>query len=278
MSSGQASLSALAITAAALLASPPVAAHDLWIVPSSFTPAVGEPVRLRLLLGDEAGDEAVPRAAAGTLVRFAAVGPDGERPVPGVGGFDPAGFVRPTVPGWYTIVYESMPSFAALDADAFRAYLREEGLAPDRAPFDGAREPVTELFRRSLKARFHVAAPGEPSTAVPPGGEVPAGLPLELVLETIEAPAPSVASSRPLHHLVLRLLREGVAVPGALVELRALEDRTGPRHRATTDAEGRLRVALEPGAWLATAVHLDASRPALADFESVWTSSTFELP
>jgi hypothetical protein len=36
-------------------------------------------------------------------------------------------------------------------------------------------------------------------------------------------------------------------------------------------------VSLEPGSWLATAVHLDGSNPATADWESVWTSLTFEL-
>jgi Domain of unknown function (DUF4198) len=265
MARGRSVFVLVALSAAALLAPPPVGAHDLWIAPSSFTPALGEPIRLHLVLGSGEVEEAVPRSSA-SIVRFVAIGPDGRLDVPGMDGLDPAGFLRPAAPGWYTILYESSPSFTTLGPDTFRAYVLEKGLErPAQAQAAALDRPSTELFRRSLKARVLVAAPGVPAPPQPPEGEQPAGLPLELLLERVEG-----------GEVALRLLLDGAPLADTQVDVRRLDHRE-IAFTARTGADGRLRVSLEPGSWLATAVHLDGSNPATADWESVWTSLTFEL-
>jgi hypothetical protein len=266
------------LAAAALLTAPPLLAHDLWIEPSTFTPAPGEPVALRLVLGDAAAVEAVPRSN-GRIVRFLARGPEGEQAVPGLDGYDPAGFLRPTAPGWYTVLYESAPSLATLDPETVRSYLLEEGLVRPAVPAGvNAQQPVHELFRRSLKVLLRVGVPegtvpGGAAVAELAGADAPRGLPLELVLEGV-APASSGA-----HDVSLRLLHERAPLSGAQVELRALGgDRERRSASARTDGEGRVRLELAPGRWVATTVHLDGAHPALADWASVWTSLAFELP
>jgi uncharacterized GH25 family protein len=263
-----------AVAVAALLASPPLFGHDLWIAPSSFTPGLGEPIRLQLVLADGERIETVPRNEAG-IVRFAARGPGGEQPVAGLDGVAPAGFLRPATPGWYTIVYESSPTFTALSPDTFRAYLQEKGLEPAPRPQvvvdPGAAVSTTEIFRRSIKARVLVGAPGG---AAPPdlGEETPAGLPFELVLERVAG-----AAARNDHEVVIRLLLEGEPLAGAQVDLRPVDGRAAVAS-GRTDSEGRVRVQLTAGSWVATSVHLDPSRPATAaDWESVWSSLTFHL-
>ena len=268
-----------AIAVAALFASPPLPAHDLWIAPSSFTPALGEPIRLQLVLADGERIETVPRNDAG-IVRFAARGPGGDQPVAGLDGVAPAGFLRPAVPGWYTILYESSPSFTALTQETFREYLLEKGLDaaawPAPAAQPGAVEPgavasTTEIFRRSIKARVLVGAPGGAAPA-DPGEENPVGLPFELLLERA-APA----ADRAEHEIVIRLLLEGSPLAGAQVDLRRLGDNKIVAS-GSTDQEGRVHVRLSAGSWVATSVHLDPSRPATAaDWESVWSSLTFHL-
>ena len=272
------------IAVAALLASPPLRAHDLWIAPSSFEPALGEPIRLQLVLADGERIETVPRDDAG-IVRFVAVGPDGDQPVAGLDGVAPAGFLRPTAPGWYTILYESSPSFTALAPETFRAYLQEKGLEATaqmvRARADGVgseaghgpgpAQPTSELFRRSIKARVLVTGPGDP-TPSDPGEEKPAGLPFELVLERA-----TVVSDPAEHQVVMRLLLDGSPLGGTQVDVRRLDDRKVAA-TSTTDREGRVHFRLEAGSWVATSVHLDRSRPAAtADWESVWSSLTFNL-
>jgi uncharacterized GH25 family protein len=273
MASKRASLLLIAIAVAALPASPPLLAHDLWIAPSSFTPALGEPIRLHLVLANGEQIETVPRSDAG-IVRFLAVGPQGDQPVAGLDGLDPAGFLRPTEPGWYTILYQSAPAFTTLAPDTFRAYLLEKGLdAGTRTqPASGPAEPTTsEIFRRSIKARILVADPNGAELS-DPGEEKPAGLPLELILERAAASG-EPASER---DVVMRLLLDGAPLEGALVDVRRLDDRT-LEIKATTDGEGRIRLRLGPGSWVATSVHLDPSRPATADWESLWSSLTFNL-
>ena len=58
----------------------------------------------------------------------------------------------------------------------------------------------------------------------------------------------------------MRLLLDGAPLEGALVDVRRLDDRTLAT-QATTDGEGRVRLRLGPGSWVATSVHLDRSRP-----------------
>jgi hypothetical protein len=202
-------------------------------------------------------------------------------------GLDPAGFLRPSSPGWYTILYESSPAFTTLAPDTFRAYLLEKGLQPAAAqaaaqtsPARPA-EPTTELFRRSLKARIRVVSssatpsPGDPEVS-DPGGEPPVGLPLELVLER----AARGERTTPAHDVVVRLLLDGAPLAAAQVDLRLLDGAAGAapeKVSATTDDAGRVHLSLGAGSWLATAVHLDAASPATADWESVWASLTFEL-
>jgi hypothetical protein len=219
----------------------------------------------------------VPRSD-GRIVRFLAVGPAGEQAVPGLDGYEPAGFLRPARAGRYAVLYESAPSLATLDAETVRAYLLEEGLTPPASargegagPAEG---PVHELFRRSLKALIDVggAVPAvAPETFEP---DTPAGLPLELVLERV---GPAVPGERAeARDVSLRLLHEGAPLGGALVELRELGDRE-QRARAHTDDEGRVRLGLEPGRWVATTVHLDAAHSALGEWASVWAALSFEL-
>jgi uncharacterized GH25 family protein len=260
------------VAVAALLAPSPLLAHDLWIAPSSFTPALGEPIRLHLVLADGEQIETVPRSAAG-IVRFVAVGPAGDQPVAGLDGLDPAGFLRPSEPGWYTILYQSAPSFTTLAPDTFRNYLLEKGLdAGARAPLAaGPAQPTTEIFRRSIKARILVGG-ARVAASADPGEEKPAGLPLELVLERTAASGDAALE----REIALRLLLDGAPLAGARIDVRRLDDRklatTG-----TTDGDGRVRVRLGPGSWVATSVRLDPSRPATADWESLWSSLTFHL-
>ena len=262
------------IAVAALTASPPLFCHDLWIAPSSFTPALGEPIRLQLVLADGERIETVPRNDAG-IVRFAARGPGGDQPVAGLDGVAPAGFLRPATPGWYTILYESSPSFTALTQETFREYLLEKGLdaaaRPAPAAQPGAVASTTEIFRRSIKARVLVGAPGGAAPA-DPGEENPVGLPFELLLERA-----ALAADRAEREIVIRLLLEGSPLAGAQVDLRRLGDNKIVAS-GTTDQEGRVHVRLSAGSWVATSVHLDPSRPATAaDWESVWSSLTFHL-
>jgi uncharacterized GH25 family protein len=254
------------------LAAPAARAHDFWIDPSSFHPAPGQRVLVRLRVGQHFRGDAVPRDPS-LLQRFSVVSKSGETPVPGVPGAEPAGFATLTAPGLSLITYASGRSTVALDAAKFETYLSEEGLdavRAERARKGQTAAPVKEVFSRCAKAFLNVGGEGADGA----GFDRVLGLTLELIPEkdpTKLRTAPGGAE------LPVRLLYRGKPLAGALVA-GLPRDRPDAKVTARTDAAGRARLRLDrPGVWLVKAVHMiPAPAAAGADWESFWASLTFE--
>nr|HRC88041.1 DUF4198 domain-containing protein [Thermoanaerobaculia bacterium] len=236
---------------------------------SSFSPALGELVKVTLLVGHpQEGAEPVARNPE-RLVEFSAESGSSRRPVLGQDGVSPAGLLRTEAAGLETLLYQSNQARSELPADRFERYLAEKGLDSIVAARQAAGQsdrPGRELYSRCLKALLAVAGHA-------PAEDRPHGLPLELV-----ARGP-LASSRPGREIPLELLFHGKPLGDAHVEWVRL-DGSGERVRARTDARGRVVAKLaSPGPWLVTAVVMVPAAPGSdADWESFWASLTFELP
>jgi uncharacterized GH25 family protein len=253
----------------ASLAAPAVRAHDFWIEPSTFTPAPGQRVAVRLRVGQDLRGDPVPRDPK-LLKRFVAAGPSGESPVPGVPNVEPAGFAAFDTPGLYTVVYDSGRDPLELDAAKFEEYLKLEGLetiSALRARRGQSAAGAKEVFSRCAKS--FVTVPGGAGK----GWDRIFGQRLELVAE--KNPYTLAGGGE----LPLRLLYEGKPLAGALV-VAVQKDRAGAKVSARSDAKGRVRLALDrPGFWLVKAVHMiPAPAETGADWESFWSSLTFEVP
>jgi uncharacterized GH25 family protein len=249
----------VAVCAAAL----PLKAHDFWIEPSTFRPAVGTTFTTGLRVGQDFLGDPVPRVAAG-IESFFFRDAKGEHEVIGRENRDPAGYVHLEAPGLAVIGYRSKPSRLDLDAVKFEEYLRQEGLeaiSALRAKRGESAKPDRELFSRCAKAL--VVAGGVP----PAGYDKALGFRLELVPET----SPYGARSR------FRLLFEGKPLPGALVIALSQNEGT-PRLMARTDRQGRVEFSFpQSGVWLVKSVHMIPAPVASgADWESLWASVTFE--
>ena len=122
------------------------------------------------------------------------------------------------------------------------------------------------MFSRSVKSL--IAAGGEGGE----GFDRPLGLTLELV------PEKDPRVTRPGGALPVQLLYEGKPLEGALV-VAMRQDRPEEKVRGRTDGKGRVSLKLAaPGVWLVKAVHLVSAPPDTgADWESIWTSLTFEM-
>jgi uncharacterized GH25 family protein len=247
----------------------PARAHDFWIEPSGFHLAPGGRATVRLRVGQQFRGDPMPREAK-RIERFAAVGPAGEIPVPGVEGGEPAGFlVFPQAPGLYWIVYDSSRESIELEAAKFEPYLKDEGLdavIAARAKKGQSAQPGREVYSRCAKALIAVG----PLDA--PGYDRVLGLELELVPEK----NPLLAS--PGSALPVRLLYRGKPLKGALV---AAFTKEHPEAKVAlrTDAAGRVTLPLAgTGHWLIKAVHMvPAPAGTGADWESLWASVTFEI-
>ncbi len=260
-------LARLVVTGLALMGVP-LAAHDMWIEPTTFFPQSGQIVSLRLRVGqDLLGD---PLLLDPSLVnQFVVSDGDGVRPVVRRDGRDPAGLVRLTTPGVHVIGYRSNPSTIEIPADTFNQYLKEEGLdavSAQRARRNETRAPAREIFSRCAKSLVFSGA------AAAVQGDRPLGFTLELVAER------NPYGLRADQDLPVRLTYESRPLGGALV---IAINRLNPADKmsARTDADGRVRFKLRhDGMWLIKAVHMVPAPPdAHAEWASFWASLTFEM-
>lgn len=254
--------------ALALLGAGGLAAHDLWIEPSGFTPPPGTRMAVRLRIGQLFQGDPFPRDPT-LLVRFAVVGA-GEEPIPGVPGTDPAGYLVTGRPGLYQLVYTSRHATVELEAAKFEKYLAEEGLetiAALRARRGQSAAPAREIYSRCAKSL--IAVGGDPGSGV----DRVLGLTLELV------PERNPYTLRAGQELPVRLLYGGAPLAGARVAA-LRKDQPSRQVAARTDAQGRVRLPLAgPGVWMIKAVHMIPAPPGSgADWESFWASLTFALP
>ena len=255
----------------ALLLGARAQAHEYWLMPSRFTVAPGDRIGIAHRVGAGWPGETLPRDPA-RIVRFTLVDSLGERRIAGAPGADPAGSIDMRTPGLSTVVYRSRSTAVVLEADAFESYLREEGLeriAALRAARGASARPARELFSRNAQALVAVG----PAAAPPGPFDAPKGLDLELVPET--DPRRLGGGGR----FAVRLLHLGRPLAGALVKA-IPQAGDEPRVELRSDGDGRAVLALpRPGVWLVNAVHMvEAPEGSEAEWMSLWSSLTFELP
>lgn len=264
--SGKAAALCFILLGAVLFASS-ARAHDFWIEPAKFRPAAGERVSLRLYVGQHFKGEPV-LYAPDQFKRYVTVGPQGEQPVRGTLGDDPAGSLSAKGAGLYVVGYHSEKFDLTFDSFAkFEQYLAMEGLerhlslAQKRFKI---RNSILENYTRCAKSLVNVGSGPAPADRA-------LGLPLELIAET----SPYAGAKT----LTVRLLYNGKPLEGALVIASNKGDAMN-KQRIRTDKDGRATVELgKPGVWLLNAVHMIP--PGLltkADWESFWASLTFERP
>jgi len=241
-------------------------AHDFWIEPSTFHPAVPSQLNVALRVGQDFRGDPVPRDDR-RIDRFVLAGPAGESAIAGLPGTDPAGFARIERPGLAVIGYRSRRTSIELEAEKFEKYLTEEGLervGRVRAERGETHKPGKEVYSRCAKS---IVLAGGGSAA---GFDRPLGFSLELVPEKLaEKPG----------ELPVRLLYDGRPLEGALI-IAMNRDEPEKKISARTGRDGRVRLLLtRAGACLVKAVHMvPAPKDTGADWESLWASLTFEIP
>jgi uncharacterized GH25 family protein len=252
---------------AALLCAAPAAAHDLWIEPSTFHPAVGATVAVRLQVGQNFVGEPLPRSDR-LVERFVLSSSDGDRAIDGQDGDEPAGSIVIPSSGVHLVGYRSNNSYVSLEPQKFEDYLKDEGLeriVALRGQRGQSQMPSREFFARCAKAL--VSANG-----LRTGFDRILGFTLEII------PEKDPEGWRPRKDLPFRLLYEGRPLAGALV---VAMPRQTPAEKlsARTDGNGRVAFALpHAGVWLVKAVHMLEADGRKADWQSLWASLIFEIP
>ena len=239
-------------------------AHEFWVEPSTFTPATGARLDIRLCVGDGFESWPLPRNEQ-RIERFGAIGRSGEQPLLGIDGAVPAGIARLQTSGGHIVAFESKHSLANMPAEQFSAYLKEKGLEQIltlREQRGESQRAARDAYSRHAKALIRVGESQEKLV------DRAIGLKLELIAEL----------DRPGQGRIFQLLYEGKPLANALVTATLLGAAASDLY-ARTDQHGRAIFSLQAaGAWRIAAVHMiEARDPVAADWESLWASLTFEL-
>jgi Domain of unknown function (DUF4198) len=257
-------VSSLAFSGASALA------HDFWIRPSTFTPAVGGEIAVSLEIGHAGESEGYARNPA-RIEKFIIAGPGAEGPVrdiPGAPGAHPAGQVSLPGRGVYVIGYRSNHAKSELDAEKFESYLREEGLEKvieARAAAGDSGKTGVEVYSRCAKSlvRAQGITKEEGSDGAAAGRD------------------PTIAKVGDA--VTFRLLLRGEPVEGATVEFSSEHrhddgEAHGHEHEsARTAADGSVSFKIgEAGLCVVNCVVMEkADASSGADWESWWASLTF---
>jgi len=254
----------IAIVVIASLA-PLARAHDFWIEPSTFRPAVGQMVSTSLRVGQEFIGEPIPRSAQ-FIDSFVVREGTKEKEVIGFENRDPAGYIRVEQPGLAVIGYRSKANPLELDAAKFEEFLKNEGLesiSAIRAQRHETAKPDRERFYRFAKSVLNTGATAnwQPATQS-------FNYRFEIIPET------NPCAGTPLR---VRLMFEGKPLAGALVTALHRDDASA-RIRIRSDKNGRVTLNLpKNGVWLIKSVQMvPAPAGTNADWESLWASLTFE--
>jgi uncharacterized GH25 family protein len=239
-------------------------AHEFWIEPSTFSPAPGARLDIRLCVGDGFEGWALPRNEQ-RIERFEAIGRSGNLPLLGIDGADPAGVTRLPTPGGYIVAFESKYTLANLPAEQFSAYLKEEGLEPIlklREQRGESERGASDAYTRHAKALIRAGESQEEFV------DRAVGLRLELI----------AGRELPGDERSFQLLHEGKPLANALVIATRLGAAANDL-QARTDNGGRVTLSLQAaGTWRVDTVHMIRARSAVpADWESLWASLTFEI-
>ena len=237
-------------------------AHYTYVIPQSFRVSAGDTV----VVGFHSGD-GFPESSA-VLKRLQDPTIHTDRGALKVDGLKEEGkrlvaSVNVPVSGHVIVTAVNGAAMEEMKSASFEEYLEEEGLGhivQARAQRGEADKPGNERYTMYAKTIFVVGAPSDAYRTV-------VGLPLEIVPE--KDPYRLQAGES----LPVRVLLRGA--PVANLEIRATSAGGKTQVVGKTDSNGRLNVPVTPGRWRLHTIHME--RGADVDWESVWTTLTFEI-
>lgn len=259
------------LTLSFFVASGPLLAHDLWLVPPEKP---GKVVRIKASVGmdfpksDTAHDtsrypERVVIGPDGKKIELVAAGKDDQEMV-GLMEFEAK------APGIYTVAVRTNPRVLELPADKFNEYVVSDGMPHIyllRAKEKSLDKDAKERYSKSPTALLQIGN-GK-------GGDAPKALGLPLEIVALHNPF----ALKPGETLKVRVLFHGKPLPEANLGWTAPGNGDAPIGTVRTNAKGEALVPIAQ-AGLITIRLTHMTRPKTADYEweSFWTTLTFWVP
>lgn len=250
----------------------PAAAHDFWLQPQDFSPAVGAAVGITFQIG-----HGVDRQRWGNglerIIILQSFFPGQQKDLRGsVRETTQQDFAAVLAPaGVHAVVMQSTPAFSELPALRFNDYAKTEGLVPIAAARqrEGTTgKPGRELYTRRAKTLLQAGPAGT-------GNQAMATRPIGLKLEIIPERNPyALGTSR---RLPVRVVYRGRNLANATVKFTDLDQDSKPLATAITDRNGRASFTIPTtGKYLLNVVWSERLvGDSRADFDTTFSSLTF---
>jgi uncharacterized GH25 family protein len=249
-----------------------LAAHDYWLEPAQCLVATGATVDLKLLVGEDLQPEEEREFALARTLQFDDITAAGRRDLSSGSkdGAKPYGVVKLMEAGTHLIALQRRAATITLEAKAFTAYLKEEGLeaiVAERMRRGENERPGRERYARFLKCYLRA------------GDQPEAVLPRETLRLDI---VPELRTDRPMQtgdELRVRVNFDGAPLKQAAVfaAVRGADGKAVTQQLVTGD-QGEATVKLTAaGLWIVRLVHMQRAPAgdADADWESFWGACTF---
>jgi hypothetical protein len=251
----------------------PLLAHDLYLMPQRYRLEAGRPVTIAFHNGDDFPVPDRPPKLENVL-DGAVVAAHGRSPLANlrVDGKVLLAEATLTQAGSAYAISRTRPNLIELQPLAFEEYLRHEGLTGViawRSQHQEAAKPGRERYSKYVKS---LLSTGQPSDFY----REPVGFPIEIV------PTQNPAAVRPGARLPVRVLLRGRPAADLQIEVAWLtaDGKFGRAVAGRTAPDGTLTIPITAaGTWKLHTVAMErCSEPAVADWESLWSSLTFEIP
>lgn len=182
----------------------------------------------------------------------------------------------PTEPGCHLLAVRTRPRVLELSADDFNSYLVADGLPHvflQRAKDGTLRQPGRERYSKSPKLLLRVGQPlADPAQ---PGGDPCRRLDLPLEITPLENPFAKMPGTA----LAVEVRFQGKPLAEANLGWDYPGPEPAPRGTVRTNAEGQALVPLARSGWMSIRLtHMTQPKTAEYEWESFWTSLTFEVP
>lgn len=260
----------------------PLRAHEFWLAPVTVPLVAGDSARLTLRVGEYFEGELIGFSTSQTLDlrQYSASGNIDLQALLPRNTSASALLVPLPAPGIHMVIFNSNPSTINLSADAFHAYLHDEGLdfiKAQRKAAGIAETPGRERYRRFVKTLIRVA---------PKSGAVSSqAIKADFVHSTLTGqrleilPINNPMLMLPGDVLGVRVVFDGQPLKDALLKAWHRRGSQTLIIRAKTAADGSAAFDLPyAGPWMISVVHMV---PVLdvkdIDWDSLWSNLSFDL-
>ena len=247
----------------------PIRAHEFWMEPETYRPAIGEKVALRHFIGQKFNGESYPYVPD-WFKSFAVTQGNERSDIGGTMGDDPAAVLKFDKPGLKILTFHSTPDKLTFKSfEKFKTYLIFEGLEPILEKFENALSQQSEFREDYVRCAKTLILVGEDMS----GADRATGMPLELIAE--QNPF-ALAKGKSLS---VQLLQDGKPLAGALIRIltKADPEKIKP---VRTDTQGRALIPLShSGPYLLNAVAMTNKVLPKKDenWQSLWASLSFSV-